>query len=251
MAERTERMLYSEAKADLKNWHFSDPTTNSKGGKSVFIYKGPQVLVSPSIQLTNNTDPKLRIPFGVTKYDKASTSTRLNLDLSVRCTDLEEFFKELDEFLPKVAFNKCEEWFKKSLKQEEIASMYKPILTTSEQFPSMIRTKVNTKGQHVVDVWKVTQDKGGELTCVAGTVDDIERGGECFACVSVTGMYFLARLFGCTLTTTDVIVFPAAKRCMPRFAGISLKVEAETDEDGDLAERRGHDDAHVEARRVA
>ena len=240
MAEHT--VIYDEAKRQLSSWVFSDPTTNKKGGKSVFIFKGPGQNQSPSIQLTKDTDPRLKTPFGITKYGEdpsAPTSTRMNLDFNLECAELEEFFKELDDFLPKVAHAKCADWFKKSLTQTEINSMYKPLVTTSDKYSSLVRTKINTSGPHAARIWKVTSTKGGQFSYAEGSIEDVVKGATFWANVSVSGMYFLARLFGCTLTTTDVLVFPAAKQGIPfqtQMALLKDSGEMEPDEDEDMEE---------------
>jgi hypothetical protein len=93
----------------------------------------------------------------------------------------------------------------------------------------MIRTKVNTAGPHAVRVWKVTGYRDGKCNFTEGAVADIVKGATFWANVSVTGMYFLARLFGVTLTTTDVLVFPPAKQSIPFLTQISLEPEAAED----------------------
>jgi hypothetical protein len=231
MAENT--ILYDDARREFPSWVFSDPSTNKRGGKSVFIYRGPGLNTSPSIQLTKDTDPRLRTPFGVSKYGEdpgAPPSTRMNLDYNMDCKELEDFFHELDDFLPKVAFEKCADWFKKTLSQEEIRSMYKPLITTSDKYPSLVRTKINTAGPHAARIWRVTAVKGGRCTYAEGCVDDIVKGATFWANVSVSGMYFLARLFGCTLTTTDLLVFPPARQSIPFLTGKGLSLQKEEDE---------------------
>ena len=234
MNSSTGTMLYTEAKDEIPKWHFSDPTTNKRGGKSVFIFRGASNLVSPTIQLTRDTDPRLKTPFGITKFDEASSSTRLNLDFNLECKELEQFFQDLDAHLPKVAHEKCMDWFKKSLSVADINLMYKPMVTTHEKYTSMVRTKVNTAGPHAVRVWKVTGYRDGKCNFVEGGVDDIVKGATFWANVSVTGMYFLARLFGCTLTTTDVLVFPPAKQSIPFLTQITLEPEGNNMEDDDM-----------------
>jgi hypothetical protein len=43
-------------------------------------------------------------------------------------------------------------------------------------------------------------------------------------------MYFLARLFGCTLTTTDLLVFPQQRQAIPFVTQIALEKGEDDDE---------------------
>ena len=228
-------VLYDEARKQFSSWVFSDPSTNKRGGKSVFIYRGQGQNTSPSIQLTKDTDPRLRTPFGIGKYGEDPTappSTRMNLDYNLDCKELEDFFKDLDDFIPKVAHEKCNDWFKKTLSQEEINSMYKPLRTTSDKFPPLVRTKINTAGPHAARIWRVTSCRDGRCSYAEGSLDDVVKGATFWANVSVSGMYFLARLFGCTLTTTELLVFPPARQSIPfvTSSGLSLKKHDEDEQ---------------------
>ena len=224
----TEVSLYTDAIDELSTWHFSEPTTNRKGGKTVFILRNANSLCPPAIQLTTDNDPRLRTS-GLCRHDDSS---RLNLDFNIGCRSLELFFESVDEYLPKVAFENCSEWFKKTLTESEIKNMYKPLMTraNNSQNPPTVKTKLTASGANATRVWKVTGCKDGKCTYNEGSIDDITKNNSYWANISVTGMYFLSRQFGCTVSTTDILVFPTVKQSIPFMTEIALREESDEPE---------------------
>jgi len=251
MAEDASEVMPCSSEADFTDWYFSDPVTKKSRGKSVFILKGLGEIParSPSLHLAGDMGQKLRIlHLGVTKSTDGGGG-RLALDFALDdCPALLEFFKKLDEFLPAVAHQKCEHWFKKRLDLAQITSMYNPMVVvpvvSGRSCPpsSFLRTKINTKGQYAVKVWKVIEVEGGGRGCrayVQGGIDDIctyddnDNNATVWATVSVTGMYFFSRRFGCTLTATELFVFPAPKRQCRDLAVVAVDSPRSIEDDDD------------------
>jgi hypothetical protein len=220
-------IVYDQAQEEFGNWTFDAPTlTKNGGGRTVYIHNhssSPQKKTSgshhPRIQLCKDDDPRLICPFGLGNFQDSkscpsSTGGRMTLDMSVTHTPLIEFFKALDSLIINVACRECNEWFSKNLTRQQITSMYRPCLTQkSDNYPAAIRTKLTLKGGEggggrPVSIWKVIEESSGNIKYTPGSAKDITRGSEIWACVDVTSMYFMSTLFGCTLTVSDLLVYP-------------------------------------------
>lgn len=136
-----------------------------------------------------------------------------------------KFFKDFDTLIQDIAFTKCSEWFSKDLSREQIASMYRPCLTQkAESYPHCVRTKVTLKGGtgRPMSIWRVVEESpDGALSYGPGSAEHIVRGSEVWASVDVTSMYFMPTLFGCTLTISDLLVFPP-RQIFPFFTSLPV-----------------------------
>lgn len=198
-------LLYSEAQQRLPELVCSELTVNKRGGKCVHIYLSATERFNPKVQLCKDGDPKLRAPFGLTVYDDAAASTRQNLDFSIDFDPLRSFFAALDERVVDLAHSKAVEWFRRSLSREEVASMYKPTLTTNDRgYPPTVRTKANVVGSNAVRVWACRSDGSGRRE---GSTEDIQRGTTYWANITIGPVWFLAKQFGVGLTCTELLAF--------------------------------------------
>ena len=221
MAE-SDVLLYNKAADCFDELVFSEPTTNRKGGRAVYIYRSENARQAPRVQLCLDGEPKLRAPFGANSYEDASTS-RLNLTFSIENEELLKFFQDFDSFAQKVAFQQCQTWFKKSLSESEIASMYRPCLTPSEKnYAPLVRTKVNMTPPNQVRVWKA---QGSQL--LDGSPADIQRNAKYMPVISISGFWYLSRLFGITLTCTDLVVFPDKSKVFPFCTSLQPVMDAD------------------------
>jgi hypothetical protein len=225
--------MYDQAVAAFPEFVFGEPTTNKKGGKSVYIYRSSTCRSSPKIQLCKDADPRLRAPFGLSQFEE-NGSGRMNLEFAIENPVLEAMFKEFDKFIPTIAAQKCNDWFKKSLTEAEIATMYRPSLTYSDKgYAPVVRTKVNTTGPGAAKVWKLIDGK-----YIEGTFEDIDKSALFWANISISGAWFMARIFGISLNCSDILVFPRAPQTFPFMMGAVADVameeaeeEVEPDED--------------------
>ena len=223
--------LYNDC--DTSAWSTSALEVNKRGGKSVYIYASENEKISPRIQLGSDTDTPLRSPFGLNSFDESQTD-RKNFDISVSNEELEKSLSKIDEFALKIAHENCEKWFRKSLSENEIQSMYKPLLTISEKgYAPTVRTKVALKGGIPTRIWKVHTSSDRQLKYVEGCPDDLNRTNRYWVVVAVSGLFFMQRLFGVSLTATDIMVFPTHERIFPFISN-----NYECIEDNDVSENK-------------
>jgi len=211
----------------VDEWVVGNLEVNKKGGKSCYIYTSNNEKVSPKIQLAKESEQPLRSPFGLNSYDEAQTD-RKNFEFSITNQELESFFKKVDEFALRTAKENSEKWFKKSLSDVEIASMYKPCLTENDRgYPSTVRSKVTLRNGTVTKIWKVKQSSENNIEYVEGSSDDLNRHNKYIPIVAVAGIFFMQRLFGVSLTCTDVMVFEAPKTSFPFIVDREFKQSTE------------------------
>jgi hypothetical protein len=202
--------------ADVSGWDISSLEVNKNGGKSCFIYTSSDDKTSPRIQLCRDDEVQLKSPFGLNSYND-SPSDRKNLEFSVTTPELEAFFRKVDEFALQTAKENSERWFKKSLSEEEIKSMYKPCLTENNSgYPPTVRSKVaiNNASQKT-RIWKVKELPDGTREYEEGVPEDLSRNNRYIPIIAVGGVFFMQRIFGVSLTCTDIMVFEKAKTAFP------------------------------------
>ena len=96
------------------------------------------------VQLTDVHNP-LKAPFGSSAYNDP-TAVRRNV--CFRCDqDLEEKIKRVDTYMSGYLKTHAERLFKNK------AMTYKPILLTKDDYPSLIRCKINTSGSKACRFW--------------------------------------------------------------------------------------------------
>jgi hypothetical protein len=200
---------------DVTQWDVSNLEVNKKGGKSAYIYSSIRDKVTPRIQLCKDGDTKLKSPFGLNSYD-VSQIDRKNLEFSISTPELEEFFRNVDAFALRTAKDNSERWFKKSISETEIMSMYKPCLVENDNgFPPIVRSKVTINGTSPTRIWKVTDISDHTREYEEGTVDDLNRSNRYIPIIAVGGVFFMQRIFGVSLTCTDIMVFETAPSTFP------------------------------------
>jgi len=257
-------LVYDQAEETFSSWIFDSPSATKTGGRVVYIHDGTKIKKDgtvcsgphPRIQLCKDDDPRLVCPFGLggiydnNQRDSGETSStntfcgsRVTLDLSVTHEPLLKFLHAFDALIQEVAYSKCKEWFDKELSREQIARMYRPCLTQrSDAYPATIRTKVALKGSmskcKPISIWKVIEVKGDKLRYGPGSSEIITRGAEVWATVDVTSMYFMSTMFGCTLSVSDLLVFPS-RHSFPFLTSMSL-VEYKGTEDDDTSDNQEH-----------
>ena len=224
-------VLYS-ALGPLSSWSFSEPSSPRQGGRIISIHSSPGEKAAPLVQLARDGDPYLVAPYGLSPPQEGSSSDRSNLELIVDHEPLKAFLAGLDAFFRSVAADKCTAWFRKTLRPEEVQMLQRPLLSrrTAKVPHELLRVKVPPS----VRVWRVRPSAAGGWAYGAGSLEDVARGCPCWVTVSVSSLYFLPRLFGCTLTARDVLVFPAQQgaAAFPFLTTVRLVDEADDEEPG-------------------
>lgn len=204
-------LLYS-CIGPLSSWSFGEPVTTRQGGaRVVSIHSSPGEKGAPLVQLAGDGEQCLIAPYGISSPPEGSD--RANLELQVTHEPLKVFLRGLDAFFCSVAASKCESWFHKSLREEEVQMLHRPLLSkrTGRVPHDLLRVKVPP----YVRVWRVRPSSGGGWVYSLGALEDVARGCSCWVTVSVSSLYFLPRLFGCTLTAQDILVLPMSEDTVP------------------------------------
>jgi len=222
-------VLYSSL-GPLSSWSFGEPSAARQSGRVISIYASPGEKTAPLLQLVGDGDPPLVAPYGISPPAEGSASDRSNLELSVTHEPLKAFLSGLDSFFRTVATEKCSAWFSKTLRAEEVELLQRPLLSkpTNRVPHEMLRVKVPPS----VRVWRVRPSGEGGWAYSLGAQEDVTRGCPCWVTVSVSSLYFLPRLFGCTLTARDILVFPVREGA-PAFPFLTtVRIVEEKEEEG-------------------
>ena len=88
--------------------------------------------------------------------------------------------------------------------------MHKSSLHRKEGYAPLLKTKVNTAGNHAVSFW----DAAGEMTTEPGEW----KATAIIPCLQIKSLWVMSGNFGVVIETTDVQVFPEEVNCpFPAF----------------------------------
>lgn len=201
MAEKTHAVLvYDEIELASKDFVANAPVRVGTRCMHVHICLRRQEQQRPIFQLCCNDDPKLSAPLGLTTYLDEIGATRTRLAFQLRHPALISSIAFLDEFIKKLAFTKCKEWFGKELSEQEVSSLYEPLLKNGEE-PAL---------QAMVDLQALKVWKAKEGTYTLGCLEDMKRMAGCWPNIALSHVWFLPQRFGCALQCVDILIFDQA-----------------------------------------
>jgi len=179
---------------DCRFLEFSEPYNGRYGGQSLSIkYMGEKI----SIQT-----PKCGLPYGINSFD-AGNSTKYSADLvldkdSEKIRDFLKFLKEFDKAIKSKAQEMSIKWFGRELDPEVIGSIHKNSLRKNG---SVMRCKIvtDTKSNPLCTIF----DEKKNIMNISNIVKS-----DCQCVLELTGIYFIAKEFGCTWKVMQMMVFP-------------------------------------------
>jgi hypothetical protein len=211
-----------------------DPTKNqNNGGMNCYLDQSSTVKSNPSFQM-----PRMRVPFDLSKNEQ-STSTRLNLELSVENLDFYNKILSLDQKILETAAANSKKWFGKAYSLSKLKEL--EILRTSiqgaapggDKYNPIMRVKVPTEGKRIPKVY-LLNEQNGKQTYKPGQLSDITRGANLVAIVEITGIWFMSKSkFGITYMATHLLVEKSEQSEEFPFQGMDICAEQEMEIDDD------------------
>jgi len=207
-----------------------DPIKNQSGGMTCYLDTNANVKSNPSFQL-----PRFRVPFDLSKNEQ-STSTRMNLELSI---DNKEFFDKiqaLDQKVLETAAANSKAWFGKNYSLSKLKDL--EILRSSiqgdfeGQYNPIMRVKVPTEGRRIPNVYVLNEKASGAKTYKPGNLGDITRGSHVVCIVELTSIWFLAKSkMGLTYCATHLLVEKNEESQQFPFQGLDVSAEQDMEVD--------------------
>ena len=183
--------------------HIADQLTTTRGARTCLICD--QANKKPITIIPKET---LVAPFGMNSYEDSA----LRKNFEIRCNAfLEDYVSQLDKWILSYVYVHCERLLKKSVTHAQLNEMYKSPLHRKEGYAPLLKTKVNTAGNHAVRFW----DANGELT----TEPAEWKTTAIIPCLQIKSLWVMgSQNFGVVIETTDVQVFPEEVNCpFPAF----------------------------------
>lgn len=193
---------------------YKNPTPNRSGGKVVNVTTVP-----------GSTDYKDRLRFQMSENEKTNLQTavwglstpmagqdasRRTLELTIDSPDLQTFLSNLDDNNLLKAASHSQEWFKKQIEPEQLRQMYVALVKPPvkvDQKPT-VRVKVKCVEPYPTQIFVAQESTNGTLKYVKGTPDDLTRNSKCLVMVETSGLWFMSRQFGMSLTASEILVWP-------------------------------------------
>ena len=199
------------ANVDISTWTYQEPTRNANGGTSVYMTDS-RTGRNPRVQL-----PKCRVPFGLqdgkSENGEPKQTTRKNLELDVGDEALRRWAASLDVKNAQFVVDNSQQMFKKEMKLATVEALQRPLAPppSKPQFNPLMRLKVNTAGRAPTRVMVVEEEGTADspLQWRTGSFTDLTAGCHVVPIVEVSGLWFVSKGFGMTLTATDLLVYPS------------------------------------------
>ena len=202
---------------DCRFLEFSEPYNGRYGGQSLTIkYMGEKIAIQT---------PKCGLPYGINSFD-TGTSTKYSADLVLdkdtdKIKDFLRFLKEFDEAIKSKAHEMSVKWFGRELETEVIDSIHKNSLRKNG---TVMRTKIvtDTKSNPLCTIF----DEKKNIMSISNIVKS-----DCQCVLELTGIYFIAKEFGCTWKVMQMMVFP-----IKTLSGYAFIDSDDEDEDAEPVE---------------
>ena len=224
---------------DLSRVEYKSLSTNARGGKVVYTMAQTKDGEPTRLrfQLSATADQTMLVPWGVsTPLDSGGAGGKvgkLGLDIAVD-GEVKQFLQKLDASNVDAAERSSMEWFKKPIDRSALNDMYCTIVRhpKTEGMPVTVKTKLRVD-ENPTEVW-VCSGQNGVVGAKRGTHLDVVKGSKVVAVVETTGLWFMNRQFGMSLTITEMLVWPPKQeRGIKAFTlgpGVTLNVDEPTDE---------------------
>jgi hypothetical protein len=186
---------------------------NKKGSPIVYMSTVGGDLSHPRIRLNQGRTPVVS-PFGLSEFDKESKG-RSNFDISLDDPELLRYFMALDERNIQEAIKNKETWFKPGMSDEQIKSVYYPLVHQDDKhggkYPPQLKIKVNTDpGDRQVSVTKTSEDFSQYWKM---TSDDLRaKFLRVFVNVDISCIWFQKTQFGMTLLLSAANILSSPKK---------------------------------------
>jgi len=226
---------------DPSNFHYLAPKPNKKQGKTAGIRVNSRSSQSMRIQLCRDDENvpdelidgirevPLVAPFGLAELKAgmvASDPTRKSIDVSIENPRLLEFLRAWDRQNIAMAAKNINTWFKgKEVTPDLLRFLYKPLVKLPKQqelkpgevaknYAPTMRLKVVTEGKQMTKVvWKVDEDKDGNIITAPGSIEDLKKKfNHMIPQVDCIGIWFGDQSWGCSLQMTEVMLVPPRTR---------------------------------------
>ena len=152
-----------------------------------------------------SVDAPCRAPFGIsTPFSGDDAELRRTMDLEINPDDLAPLAR-IDEAVVAAGVENSEKWFGRELNEAAVRAMHTPIVIPpkKQEYAPTVRTKVN------IATTEIYVHKGGK-SVKKGSKDDVSKGSQVSAYVTLSSVMFGNRQFGVSLTVEKLLVKQSA-----------------------------------------
>ena len=179
----------------------SEPFVSARGAKSCALTRDGQ----KHIVTIGHKGDLLTTPFGASSFgDDATTRKTIEFRLAHDSTWL-AYFDTIDAWaVPYIALH-SERLFKKTLTDDQVREIYKPIVIRKGTYPATIRCKINLSGTNAARCWNALDQR---VACP----EDL-RAFELLPRVHISHVWIMNRDCGFVLNTLDLQCVEASTAC--------------------------------------
>ena len=152
-----------------------------------------------------SVDAPCRAPFGIsTPFSGDDAELRRTIDLEINPDDLAPLAR-IDEAVVAAGVENSEKWFGRELNEAAVRAMHTPIVIAAkkQEYAPTVRTKVN------IATTQIYIHKGGK-SVKKGSKEDVSKGSQVSAYVTLSSVMFGNRQFGVSLTVEKLLVKQSA-----------------------------------------
>ena len=190
---------------------YDAPRKNSNGGSSVSF---KAILPNNKVTKLYLQTPEMKLPFGVSNFQRDNGSSNLSMQLQFEPTDedLKTLLRSLDESHVRAAQKNVATWFAKSIDARTIEALYRDTIVPSkdpEKYEPTFRAKINAKTQFY---------DADQKPC---TVESITPGARVVCLLECNTIWFVNRSFAPSFTVVQCKVCDPIEQ--PNFAGYAIE----------------------------
>ena len=188
---------------DFEDWHLKDAQISARGAKSCTL-QSSQKREKVNFTLGSKAEP-VTSPFGATSFnDEANMCCRKTIEFNLT-PELEESFREFDEWAIAYLSEHSERIFKKTFSADQVREGYKSPVTKKKEYRGHLRCKINMSGTAAIRCWNADKQR------ITMPVD--LRNCELVPRISISHLWMMSREYGWVLQVNDLMICEGEELC--------------------------------------
>jgi hypothetical protein len=193
--------LYTKVDPE-KDWKWSAPKKTDRGTTNVYV-KDQNTGESPYVQLCTTQEPRLKLPFGLSKFDENNPG-RHNCSISIPDGKLTKFAKDLDDWVMSEAKKNETAWFGKGGLGKRVFCpiLKKPPEDEGKSYNPLFHAKTSEEELSV----QILDSQSDPPTQSEGKWSDVKKQSRVIPIARVVGIWLAPRMYGLTVVIQYLMV---------------------------------------------
>ena len=167
-------------------------------------------------QMTENENEHLQVALWPAQApQQAPDTTRRNFELTIESPDLESFLRPPRRAQCEHGDGQCQGMVQEGYEARGDQHHVRPPGEASCEAgakPSVkVKVKAGKEEKNPASIFVVRSQENGHIEYTRGNADDLQRNCKCLVVVETSGLWFMSRQFGMSLTASEIMVWPTKR----------------------------------------